>query len=127
VIERGTPIKDSFIMSEKKVGLGLGGSWVFMSLLAFLLAYFQYGTSINAGLGMILTSLVLEALSLIGLIPFIGVFIYYFSAIYYILPLTLNFVQLSWSWVIDLFLYLNLIMAALLTIATSYLAYKIIT
>ncbi|RLG70676.1 MAG: hypothetical protein DRO04_01375 [Candidatus Iainarchaeum archaeon] len=115
------------MVEKREVSLGLGSSWIFFAILAFILAYFQYGFSVNAGLGMILIALALDVLSLLGLIPFIGFIIYYLVAVYWLLPQALNFVQLGWSWTVDLFLYLNLIFAFIMTVFSSYFAYEVIS
>ena len=83
-------------------------------ILAFILGYFQYN-GLGGGLAIILLDILLGFASLLGIIPIAGVVLYWIVAETLIIPFVFDFTGIAASWVIDLFLWLNLIVSVIFT------------
>lgn len=108
--------------SIAKWASSLSYEWI-TALLAFILGYFQYGSTIG-GLSTVLIAICLFFLAFFGSVPFIGFILYFIIATKWLIPNILTFVGLTTSWVISLFLWLNFCLALAATIMTSWVTYK---
>lgn len=80
--------------------IAFGLSWVFIVLLAFLLGCFQYG-SIRGGSGIVLLSSLLTVLGFVGLVPILGVGLYFwmnfvFALVYTVFVLLIIYWKSRW-------------------------------
>lgn len=111
-------------MTETKSGgLGIG----MFTIVAAILAYFVYGHSISAALGMVLLVIGSGFTTILSLIPFVGVFISYYINITYTYPIIMGFTGLTTTWLITAVLVIHTILGIIFTFVTSMAVLTVMT
>ncbi len=100
-------------MSNNKMGIGL------VSIVFSVLAYFVYGNSISAMLGMLLLVIGSGLTSVLSIIPFVGVLIAYFVNTAYTYPIIMHFVGITPTWLTAILLVFHSVVGVVITIKTS--------
>ncbi len=106
-------------MANNSIGIGL------TSIVFSVLAYFVYGDSISAMLGMLLLVIGSSLTTLLSLIPFVGVIIAYFTNTIYTYPTIMHFVGITPTWLTTLLLVFHTVIGVVLTIVTSAAVLKL--
>lgn len=106
-------------MTNDRIGIGV------FSILFSVLAYFVYGNSISAMLGMFLLVIGSSLTTLLSLIPFIGVIIAYFTNTIYTYPAIMDFVGITPTWLTNLLLIFHTVLGVIITAITSYVVLKL--
>lgn len=101
-------------MTETRIGIGC------LSIVFSVLAYFVYGNSISAMLGMLILVIGSFLTTLLSLIPFVGVIIAYFTNTIYTYPAIMDFVGITPTWLTNLLLIFHTALGVILTAITSY-------
>jgi len=97
----------------------------FMSIVFSVLAYFVYGNSISAMLGMLLLVIGSALTTLLSLIPFVGVIIAYFANTVYTYPTIMHFVGITPTWLTTLLLVFHSVIGVVFTIIISAVVLKL--
>lgn len=110
----------------KVTGAATSLNWVFSAVAAFLLGFFVSEHSIVYGLSMVLLSIVLGVFAFIGIIPFVGLFVYLVVSYYWLIPAMLEFMSVESTWVVTaIFIYHSLIGVLITFLSLFYIARKI--
>lgn len=103
-------------MTGNDSGIRIG----FFSILFSVLAYFVYGNSISAMLGMFILVIGSFLTTLLSLIPFVGVIIAWFANTIYTYPAIMDFVGITPTWLTTLLLIFHTMLGVIITAITSY-------
>jgi len=96
---------------------------VSMWLVAFLLGYFENSAGVSGGLSMVLAVIILSGFALLGLVPFVGAFIYIGIGWFFVLPALAEFTGVQ-SEIILIFFILYGAVAVAFTIVTTLALFK---
>ena len=94
-------------------------SFPVLSIIMALCAYFVYGQSIAAALGVLLIGLVLGFIAPLGLVPFAGAAIYWLIAGKLFIPKVLAWTGISYAWPVAVLYWVNFAGAIILTVLTT--------
>ncbi|OQB44534.1 MAG: hypothetical protein BWY03_00056 [Parcubacteria group bacterium ADurb.Bin159] len=83
-----------------------------------LVGYFVYGKTFDHLLGMLLVGIILYLISFIGIIPFVGVGIYW-GGLKFLLPKLLLLTGIPWSWPVGILYWSYFVTALMFTIISS--------
>jgi len=83
-----------------------------------LVGYFVYGKTFDHLLGMLLVGIILNLISFIGIIPFVGVGIYW-GGLKFLLPKLLLLTGIPWSWPVGILYWSYFVTALMFTIISS--------
>ena len=86
-----------------------------------IIAYFVYGNSLSAALAVFLLGTLWGIAALSCVIPFAGIVIYYFLMMW-IFDWVSDLTGLTWSWVIDIMFWLDIIFGAVICLGVSLIA-----
>jgi len=89
-----------------------------LALLFSIIAYFVYGNSLSAALAVLLLGILWSIAGLVCLIPFVGIATYYFLMMW-IFDWVSNLTGLTWSWVIDIMFWLDIVFGAIICLGVS--------
>ena len=98
-------------------------SWLGMSgiiLLFSAIGYFVYG-GLHGFFGILILGILIELVSLLGLIPILGIILYWFVSKTYIIPWVLNLTGLTSTWVINMLFVFGLLVAIFLSLVALFL------
>lgn len=96
-----------------------GGGLIFFLVIAAL-GYFVYG-GIGGAIAMFILTFVYGLVSLLSLIPFVGVFVQGLAMFYLVNPWIFGFTGITSTWLTGLVFWINIIVGIFATIVTSLL------
>jgi len=81
-------------------------------ILFAIIAYFVYGSSLDAALAVLLLDFLWSFAMVVALIPFVGIFAYYY-VMTWIFDWVNGLTGLTWTWLIDVMMWVNLIIGGI--------------
>ena len=107
-------------MTDRRVVIG----FPVIPLIFAIIAYFVYGKSLDAVLAVFLLDCLWNVAILVCIIPFVGVFIYWWL-LHYIFDWVHGLTGLKWSWLLDVMMWFNLIIGTVIwvvfTVAITFI------